>query len=287
MIQTLKTKGASGGGDGGSGDAAAPAATAATSAAGTAGEATATADGSAHTGGRMAGEDRRRQILLVAMRLFSQRGFRGTTTKEIAQAAGVSEAMVFRHFANKEELYSAILDHKACAENFQAPCDIVPDALALKDDRAVFTGIALAMMRHHEHDTEFLRLLTHSALEGHELAHMFWDRNVRGMYDFLGSYIRDRQREGAMRDVDPAIVVRGFLGMVIHHSLNNLLWDKRRLLLDIPNERAAAEFTEILLRGIGVQPAPTTTPPNAPPNGRDGETRRKQGATTARGKKKK
>jgi TetR/AcrR family transcriptional regulator len=42
------------------------------------------------------------------MRLFSQRGFRGTTTKEIAVAAGVSEAMVFRHFANKEVLYSAI-----------------------------------------------------------------------------------------------------------------------------------------------------------------------------------
>jgi AcrR family transcriptional regulator len=203
-----------------------------------------------HGGGRMAGEDRRRQILVVAMSLFSKRGFRGTTTKEIAHAAGVSEAMVFRHFANKEELYSAIIDHKACADNFQQPCDIVPEALARKDDRAVFSGIALAMMRHHEHDTEFLRLLTQSALEGHELADMFWDRNVRRMYDFLGSYIRERQRDGAMRDIDPNIVVRCFLGMVIHHSLNNILWDTRRRLLDIPNERAAEQFTDVLLRGI-------------------------------------
>ena len=54
---------------------------------------------------RMAGEERHLQILRVAMSLFSQRGFRGTTTKEIALAAGVSEAMVFRHFATKEELY--------------------------------------------------------------------------------------------------------------------------------------------------------------------------------------
>jgi AcrR family transcriptional regulator len=268
MNRTLETKGA---GDGGSGDAA-PTTTAAGGA--TAGDIATT---TAHGGGRMAGEDRRRQILQVAMRLFSQHGFRGTTTKEIAQAAGVSEAMVFRHFANKVELYSAIIDRKACADNFQMPCDIVPDAVASKDDRAVFTGMALAMMRHHEHDTEFLRLLTHSALEGHELADMFWDRNVRGMYDFLSSYIRDRQREGAMRDVDPVIVVRGFLGMVIHHSLNNLLWDKRRLLLDITNERAAAEFTEILLRGIAVNPG-------APPASR-GE-KAKQGAGAARGKKK-
>ncbi|HEV7904752.1 MAG TPA: TetR/AcrR family transcriptional regulator [Pyrinomonadaceae bacterium] len=239
--------------------------------------------------GRMAGEDRRRQILQVAMSLFSRRGFRGTTTREIAQAAGVSEAMVFRHFANKEELYSAIIDRKACADNFQQPCDIVPDALARKDDRAVFYGIALAMMRHHEHDTEFLRLLTQSALEGHELADMFWDRNVRRMYDFLGSYIRERQRDGAMRDIDPTIVVRCFLGMVIHHSLNNILWDTRRQLLDIPNERAAEEFTELLLRGIAA------TPHNPPPAPRSGspasgvERAKPGGAATAatRTKKKK
>ncbi|HEY0100060.1 MAG TPA: TetR/AcrR family transcriptional regulator [Pyrinomonadaceae bacterium] len=219
----------------------------------------------ANSSGRMAGEDRRRQILQVAMSLFSKRGFRGTTTKEIAHAAGVSEAMVFRHFANKQELYSAIIDHKACAANFQQPCDIVPDALARKDDRAVFSGIALAMMRHHEHDTEFLRLLTQSALEGHELADMFWDRNVRHMYDFLGSYIRERQREGAMRNIDPNIVVRCFLGMVIHHSLNNILWDTRRRILSIPNERAAEEFTEILLRGIAAH-ATTHNPPPASRN---------------------
>src|SRR5205807_1836166 len=79
---------------------------------------------------RMAGGERRLQILRVAMRIFSQRGFRGTTTKEIAMAAGVSEAMVFRHFATKEELYSAILDRKACAGDDRDPETLVADALA-------------------------------------------------------------------------------------------------------------------------------------------------------------
>ena len=68
----------------------------------------------AFPGARMAGDERRSQILRVAWDVFP-RGFRGTTTKKIAQAAGVSEAMVFRHFATKEELYAAILDHKACS----------------------------------------------------------------------------------------------------------------------------------------------------------------------------
>jgi len=61
--------------------------------------------------GRMTGDKRREQILQTAVDLFSQRGFKGTTTKEIARAAGVSEAMLIRHFATKDELYGAILDN--------------------------------------------------------------------------------------------------------------------------------------------------------------------------------
>jgi len=213
----------------------------------------------------MAGEDRRLQILGVAMSLFSRRGFRGTTTKEIAAAAGVSEAMVFRHFATKQELYAAILDHKACAGGLGDPCEIFGDAIRRKDDLGVFTQLALALMRQHDEDPEFLRLLTHAALEEHELAAMFWERTIRQMYDFLGGYVRDRQRDGAMRSVDPLIVVRSFLGMIIHHSLNNTLWDKQRSLINITNERAAAEFTEILLRGVA---AAATAPARAVKAGR-------------------
>lgn len=207
-------------------------------------------------GGRMAGEERRLQILRIAVRLFSQRGFRGTTTKEIAQAAGVSEAMVFRHFATKEELYTAILDHKACASELADPCKLVAELVQRKDDRAVFETLAFTALEHHEHDREFLRLLLHSALEGHELAQMFWDRNVLEIYEFLGAYIRERQRDGAFREIEPKIVVRAFIGMLIHHSLNNNLWDPSRRLLDITNEEAAREFTEILLRGIRTNPVP-------------------------------
>ena len=207
----------------------------------------------AATNARMAGEERRLQILRVAVSLFSQKGFRGTTTKEIAHAAGVSEAMVFRHFATKEELYSAILDHKACASGRFDPAETAADPMALKDDRAVFESLALGALDHHEQDPEFQRLLLHSALEKHELAQMFFDQIVRHVYDFLGNYIRVRQRDGAFIEIDPAIVVRCFIGMVMHHSLNNNLWDPDRRLLNISNESAAKLFTDILLNGITVK----------------------------------
>ena len=205
------------------------------------------------SGARMAGEERRLQILAVAVSLFSERGFRGTTTKEIAQAAGVSEAMVFRHFATKQELYAAILDHKACAGDKFEPEEMAADAIQRKDDRAVFEALALGALNHHEKDPDFQRLLLHSALEKHELAQMFFDEFVRRVYEFLGSYIRERQREGALIEMDPAIVVRCFIGMVMHHSLNNNLWDPKRRLLNLSNESAAKYFTDILLNGIAAK----------------------------------
>lgn len=204
----------------------------------------------AFSGARMAGDERRSQILRVAMDLFSREGFRGTTTKKIAQAAGVSEAMVFRHFATKEELYAAILDHKACSGDALDLELLVADALKQRDDRAVFEGLALNALDHHERDPAFQRLLLHAALEGHELAQMFFEKFVRRVYEFLGSYVRERQHEGGMIDIDPAIVVRAFIGMIIHHSLNNNLWDPERRLLNLSNEAAAQNFTTILLQGI-------------------------------------
>src|SRR5215213_3747974 len=211
----------------------------------------------AATSPRLAGEERRLQLLAVAVSLFSQKGFRGTTTKEIAQAAGVSEAMVFRHFATKQELYSAILDHKACASGRFDPAEMAADPIERKDDPAVFESLALGALNHHENDPEFQRLLLHSALEKHELAQMFFDTIVRHVYDFLGNYIRVRQRDGAFIEIDPAIVVRCFIGMVMHHSLNNNLWDPDRRLLNITNESAAKLFTDILLKGITLPPAKT------------------------------
>jgi AcrR family transcriptional regulator len=198
----------------------------------------------------MAGDERRHQLLQVAMRLFSEKGFSGTTTKEIANAAGISEATVFKHFANKDELYSAILDYKRCNREFSNPFELLADKIAAKDDFGVFYTMALNALEHHQADSDFLRLMLHSALEGHDLARIFFESFITDVYEFLGAYIRQRQEDGAFREIEPRLAVRAFIGMFVHHSLNNILWDKDQKLLKISNEAAANEFATILLRGI-------------------------------------
>lgn len=60
---------------------------------------------------RLPGDERRDRILDAALRVFADRGFHGATTRELAKAAGVSEALMFRHFPTKEDLYLALQMH--------------------------------------------------------------------------------------------------------------------------------------------------------------------------------
>lgn len=54
---------------------------------------------------RMNKEDRRKQILDAAMAVFTEKGFIGSTTLEIAKAADVSEVTLFRYFSSKQEMF--------------------------------------------------------------------------------------------------------------------------------------------------------------------------------------
>lgn len=210
--------------------------------------------------GRMTGDARRDFILRAAVELFSQRGFNGTTTKEIARASGVSEAMVFRHFANKEELYAAILEAKGSHDDGTKRFswqknEELKKAIERKDDLAVFYHLGYDALRKHRADIAFMRLLFYSALEEHTLADAFFKDFIEKIYDFIAGYIKARQKDGAFRNVKPRVAVRAFLGILIHHSLNNILWDKGQALLDISDEEAAKNFAEILLQGIKKQEA--------------------------------
>ena len=98
----------------------------------------------AHAAGRMNAPDRRRQLLDAALELFSRKGFGGTTTKEIAAAAGVTEAIIFRHFPSKQALYTAVLDSKAEACGHEEWLAEIQKHMDRNDDAGVLRTLGLA-----------------------------------------------------------------------------------------------------------------------------------------------
>lgn len=67
-------------------------------------------NGTAPSRGRLPGPQRRAQVLAVARRVLSDRGFHGTTMTDIAEAAGVTKPVLYQHFSSKRELYRTVLE---------------------------------------------------------------------------------------------------------------------------------------------------------------------------------
>jgi AcrR family transcriptional regulator len=72
---------------------------------------------------RRAAEDRRAELLDVARRLFAEHGYRATTTRQIASAAGVSDALLYRHFASKQDMLEQIVDQAVSAFSESPPLE--------------------------------------------------------------------------------------------------------------------------------------------------------------------
>jgi AcrR family transcriptional regulator len=195
---------------------------------------------------RRSAEERRAEILGAAARCFGTRGFHGTTTRDIAAAVGITEAGLYRYFTGKEAIYAAILDSRIAAPDPIAPLE---PAQRAGDDRAVFAGLALSLLRSVEADPSFLRLLLYSALEGHEMASPFHETRIRRFREFLSGYIARRTREGAFRSVDPALGARAFIGMVVDHLIVRQVFGQRDAYPQ-PPEEVADTFVSIFLDGV-------------------------------------
>jgi AcrR family transcriptional regulator len=216
-----------------------------------------------HGAKRVSAEQRREQLIDTAMQLFSRNGFNGTTTREIARAAGVNEAIIFRFFPHKDDLYAAILERKsneACTDRWVEELEA---AAATGDDEAVIRTIVTHLIEHHRRDPIFIRLMLHSALDNHSLAQQYRDRHFAPVHLFMLEYVAARQREGRFRAADPHALVRAILAVPLHHGLVETL---------LPETNAAFGgdaidvYTTFILGGLRTVPSSGVPPGGTRPS---------------------
>ena len=194
---------------------------------------------------RVSAEHRRRQILERATELFARQGYQGTTTRQIAQRARVNEAIIFRHFPTKEDLYWAVLEHHCSTRDGMGELDA--RLRSGSGDEEILSWIARQIIGR---DTVLLRLLMFSALEHHKLSARFFKAHVAQYHDRLAEYIRQGIAAGRFRpDLDPLLAARAFLGMVSNHFTVQELYGGKRF-QDFDPEQVCREFTEIWLHGM-------------------------------------
>ena len=197
---------------------------------------------------RLSSDDRRRQLLSHAIALFSKHGFSGTRTKDIAAACGVSEAILFRHFATKEDLYHAILDtHKAAAgkDEWLAEMRVIAER---RDDMEFIRCMLAQILKSFREDTAFHRLMLYAALEGHSLPGIFHERMGSSTLEFLRNYVVLRQREGAFRKGDPDALVMLLASPALQYATSKHIFGIKTI--SRPEKEIVDEFAELLLAAL-------------------------------------
>jgi AcrR family transcriptional regulator len=199
---------------------------------------------------RMSGDLRRNQLLRSAIDTFAHRGFAGTKTRDIASAAGVSEAILFRHFATKEDLYHAILDANENAKKNVAVelRTVLEDCAQRRDDTALFRHLATQILTSFRKDPAFHRLMVYASLEGHLLAHLFRERFAQPMGGFLRGYVAVRQKEGAFRKCDPGIATSFILGTIVHWAMGKYVFGMKRSRLG--EDAVVRQLAELVMGGL-------------------------------------
>jgi AcrR family transcriptional regulator len=155
-------------------------------------------------------------ILAGAMQEFLEHGYAGARIDKIVEAAGVSKATVYRHFPDKEALFTALIQQLACRKilfQFQ-------NAQAFDEEPRVFLKrYASGMLDNVADDPQiltFLRIIVGESGRFPELARAFVKNIEKVSLDFLTDYFSTHPK---LQIADPEVAARAFIGTLIHFVL--------------------------------------------------------------------
>ena len=196
--------------------------------------------------------------MAAAIPIFARLGRAGATTKIIAQAAGVSEALLYKHFPAKDALYAQLEHHcvEANAVGTHLLDAAVPSTSTLVMGVAVLVEAVFPRIGRAESHDDTKRLVTASLLDDGQFAKAFLDRNVRPWIDLFADCLEAARATG---DVEEGTHVGKTELWFVHHLANTLhlvsLSGGNVVDYGMSREELTASTVLFLLRGLGLKEA--------------------------------
>ncbi|HZE96220.1 MAG TPA: TetR/AcrR family transcriptional regulator [Planctomycetota bacterium] len=189
-------------------------------------------------------EERRKRIVRGAMSAFAESGFRGTRSRDLARAAGVSEALIFKHFPNKRAIQRAIIE-----ERIRQTGTFLPAELREMTPEKALVAIATRVFEAAERDPTFMRLLYFAGLESEPLAPMFFKRRVSGNIGEVAALVRFWIRRGLVRrSLDARLFAWSFMSCLGQLVVVRHIFGVKRL-SDRPGD-PASRIVSMFLQGV-------------------------------------
>ncbi len=160
--------------------------------------------------------DTRTRILKAALVLFAHKGYEGTTTKDLAQRAGVAEGTLFRHFPNKK----AILIEVATS----GWVEILTDLLTELSEMGSYKAISQVMRRrmfNMRKNSNLLRVCFIEAQYHPDLRERIQTETIAKMTDVAEAFFETAMNKGIYRQMNPKVVAQVFLGIFAIAGFSN------------------------------------------------------------------
>ena len=170
---------------------------------------------------RLSAEERRKQILSLAATLFARQGYAGVTIKDIADACGINQAMLYRHFPSKDMLYLGVVEDKIKQLDVGTFLQTLEPSQPIED---LLKSLAFHILSLGSRDPEINRLLLFGTLQGSPEARALFRAWRQPFVEYLQKELERRIAAGEMRAVDSHITARSFIGMVMDCSVSCFLW---------------------------------------------------------------
>jgi AcrR family transcriptional regulator len=205
--------------------------------------------------GKLSGEERRAAIIKAVRRVFAEKGFDGTTTRALADAAGVSEALLFKHFPNKEALFLA-MQQDCCHEDdllkYEELVALEPSASTLVLLVHFVVSRIVGGGASHEEIAIHIRLMIRSLAEDGEFARLFLSRLEADWVPKIAECVRSAVAAGEAVAATPPELG----GWFTHHLATTLLFHllPERPVVDygVPRKKLVEHAVTFALRGLGL-----------------------------------
>jgi AcrR family transcriptional regulator len=206
---------------------------------------------------RLSGEERREAIIKAVRKLFADKGFHAVTTRELAEAAGVSEALLYKHFPSKEVMYEAMqseCQEEVQSENFKLKALESSTSSLVVIVHFLLSKIILGCPGPSEDDRTFSRLMLRSTMEDGVFARMFAKRVVGRIIDKLEDSLKAAAAAGDLVDAPKDARSRAWF---VHHIgvmiMLDHMPDQPTVDYGVPKEKLVEQAVMFALRGLGLK----------------------------------
>jgi AcrR family transcriptional regulator len=193
---------------------------------------------------RLKKDERRAQILQIAIRLFAEKGYHETKTKDIALACEITEPVIYKHFGSKEELFLEVIDSIA-GETFQ---ELRFDNFT--DTEQVITSFVKNKVENVEVNFALFKRLLTEILENEKIRNYYFNKYLpRLAYPIIG-YLENLKIQGHIdKDLSSKVISLSLAGILIMVSMAKYLEGKSAF-SELTSQDLAGQMLHIYLHGL-------------------------------------